>query len=885
MASLRRFALRLSNVFRPGLGEPDLARELDAHLTLLADEFQRRGLSRAEAQLAARRALGGVERAKDLQRDARSFAWLDDVRRDVRYALRTLRRTPGFTAVAVLMLALGIGINATAFIVSNAVLFKGFPSVERNDRIVYIAGRTSCCVSYPDFQDWRAQAKSFESLAVVHGVGIVYSDGSGFPERYDATEVSAETFRLAGQRPIIGRDFSPSDETPGAAPVAILSYGFWERRHGKDQAVIGRTVRINGAPTTVIGIMPQGFSFPQKQDLWVPLVPTPTVQRREARDLWFAFGRLAEGVTIETARVEMDAIGRRLASAYPQTNQDFLPVIRGFREFFIGPNESLVYGSMWGAVGCVLLIACANLANLMLARTIGRSREMSIRIAFGAGRWRIIRQLLIESVMLSGLGGFIGWWIARWGVRAVELAERGPGLWPWRVLDHTMDYRVLAYITVISIGTGVLFALAPASRLSQLDTNAALKDGGRGATGGGRAKHLSGLLVIGEMALAVVLLAAAGLMIRSLMNVSTADPGANTANVLTALVELPDAKYPRAEAQLSFYERLKTRLAAIPGVESVSIASQLPTWGTRRLPYELAGAPPAYGINDEQRRPTISALVVDTAYFQTLGAGILSGREFNDSDGLSGVPVVIVNERFASQHWPGEDPLGKRVRLFNSKTPEAWLTIVGVAPNIVQNDATRQAVDPLVYLPYRQRPSRGMWVIARTRVPPGSLGAALRRAVQTIDADLPIWLGPFTLTERLAEVYWNRKLYGLLFLIFAATALLLASMGVYAVIAHSVSQQTQEIGIRMAMGATARDILELVFRQGMLPLGIGLTMGLAASFAVNRVLKTMLVQVSPADPITLVVASATLIVAASLGCLIPAHRAMRVDPVIALRHD
>jgi predicted permease len=779
------------------------------------------------------------------------------------------------------MLALGIGVNVTVFTVTNAVLFKGFPLVDRNDRILYIAGQSACCVSYPDFEDWRAQAKSFEGMAVVHGIGVVHSDQSGIPERYDATEVSANTFRLVGQRPIIGRDFRESDERPGAAPVAILSYGFWERRYGKNPAIIGRTIWINGAPTSVIGVMAQGFSFPQKQDLWVPLVPTPSVQKREARNLWFVFGRLAAGVTIEGARAEMGTIGRRLASAYPLTNQGYLPVVRNFQEFFIGPNEMLIYGSMWVAVGFVLLIACANLANLMLARAMGRSREMSIRIALGAGRWQIIRQLLVESVILSGVGGFFGWWIAIWGVRAVELAERGPGLWRWRILDHTMDYPVLAYLTAISIGAGLLFGLAPAVRLSKLDVNATVKDRGRGAIGGRRGKRLSVLLVIGEMALAVMLLAGAGVMIRSFLNVSTADLGANTANVLTALLELPDARYPSAEAKVSFYDHLKTRLEAIPGVESVAIANQLPTWGTGRRPYELAGAPPV----DEPRRPVISAMVVSPTYFRTLRAVIRSGREFNDADGVSGAPVAIVNQRFANRYWPGEDPLGKRLRLFDGGTPEAWLTVVGVAPNIVQNDATRQEFDPLVYLPHQQKPAGGMWVIARARVPPGSLGTAMRREIQALDSDLPVWLGPFTLSERLAEVYWSRELYGVLFLIFAAIALLLASVGLYAVISHSVGQRTQEIGIRMAIGATARDILALVFRQGMLPLGMGLTIGLAASFAVNRVLQAELVRVSPADPVTVVVASAALIVSATLGCLVPARRAMRVDPVVALRHE
>ncbi len=798
---------------------------------------------------------------------------------DIRLSFRTLAKSPGFTAVAVTMLALGIGVNAAVFTLTNAILFKGFPLVDRNDRIVYISGN-GCCVSYPDFEDYRAQAKSFEGMAIVHGVAKILSDQSGFPARYDATEVSAGTFTLAGQRPVIGRDFTPSDEAPGAQPVAILSYGFWERRYGKDPAVIGQTVRMNGLPTTIIGIMPQGFSFPQTTDLWVPLVQTPNVLKRENRDTWFVFGRLADGVTIETARAEIQTIARRIAAAYPLTNRDFIPRIQNFHEFFIGPNAITLYGSMWGAVGLVLLIACANLANLLLARAIGRSREAAVRIALGAGRWRIIRQFLIESVMLSGLGGLAGWWIARWGVRAYQLAMASKA--SWLILDYSMDHRILAYLIAISIGTGLLFGLAPAARLSKLDVNSMLKDGSRGATGGGRGKHLSALLVTGEMALAVVLLAGAGVMIRSFLKIYSADVGVKTENILIGSLGLPAEKYPRAESQVSFFDRLKTRLESIPGVESVAIAERLPTSGSRLLPYELAGAPPV----EDQRRPRLSALVIGPSYFQTLGAAVLSGRDFNAFDGASGVPVAIVNQRFASQYWPGEDALGKRLRFFNGKTPEPWLTVVGVASNIVQNDTTRQQFDPLVYLPYRQQPQAGMWVLARTRVPPGSLGTAFRREVQALDSDLPIY-GPFAMTDRLQMYweYWDSRFYGILFLIFAAIALLLASIGLYAVIAHSISHRTQEIGIRMAIGATARDILKLVFRQGMLPLGVGLIIGLAASLAVNRILKSELVQVSPTDPLALFIASATLVLSATLGCLIPARRAMRVDPVVALRHE
>ena len=776
------------------------------------------------------------------------------------------------------MLAVGIGINATVFTVTNAVLFKGFALVSGNDRLRYISYKNSnCCVSYPDFLDWRAQSKSFDGMAIVHGVSIALTDSSGFPENLSGNENSADVFRVVGAKPIMGRDFTPADEAPGAAPVTILHYGFWERRYGKDPNIVGRTLRMNGALTTVIGVMPQGFSFPQRVDVWVPLVQTPAVMKRENRDTWVVVGRLSEGVTVESARAEMDIIGRRLAAEYPVTNHDLLPEIQTFTQFFIGPNGALIYGSMWGAVGFVLLIACANLANLLLARAIGRSREISVRIALGAGRWRIIRQLLIESVMLSGLGGFLGWWIARWGVRTYDLAMARKS--SWLIVDYTMDNRVLAYLIAISISTGILFGLAPALRLSRLDVNATLKDGGRGATAGGRGKHLTSLLVIGEMALAVVLLAGAGVMIRSFLKIHNADIGVNTANILGAAIDLPPAKYARAEDKISFYERLITRLGAMPGVESVATADGLPACCSNRLPYELAGAPPA----DDSRRERLAEMKISPGYFRTLGARLLSGREFNDADAASGVPVAIVNQLLAAQFWPGEDPLGKRLRFFNRDAPGPWLTVVGVVSNVIQNDANRQRFDPLVYLPYRQDPGGGAWVLVRTRVRPESLANAFRSEVQALDSGLPLY-GPMPIAERM-ERFWDSRFYGSMFLIFAAIALLLASIGLYTVIAHSVSQRTQEIGVRIAIGATTGDILSLVFRQGLIPLGIGLAIGLSASLAVNQLLRSMLVQVSPSDPVTLVVASGVLILAALLGCLIPARRAIQVDPVDALRHE
>lgn len=810
------------------------------------------------------------------------MSWLTDLG----FGVRNLAKNPGFAAVAVATLAVGIGVNATVFTVANAVLFKGFPLVAKNDRMAYLSN-DGCCISYPDFEDYRAQAKSFEGLAITHGVSSVFSDGNGIPERLFVTEVSADAFKLVGQHPMLGRDFTPADEQPGAPGVVMLTYGFWERRYARDPAIIGRTVRMNGAPATFVGVMPEGFSFPQKQDLWVPLVKTASVEKRENHETWMAFGPLRPGVTMANARAEIATIAKRLSLAYPATNQDLRVTLQNFHEFMIGANAMLIYGSMWGAVGFVLLVACANLANLLLARAVGRTREISVRIALGASRWRIVRQLLIESLLLSSLGGVSGWWLAQWGVRAYARAMSHKSSWlilDYTILDHPMDQRFLCYLIAISIGTGLLFGIAPAIRLAGLDVNETLKDGGRGATAGWRARQLSALLVAGEMALAIVLLAGAGVMIRSFLTVQRANIGINQNDVLVGEIALP-ARYASAESQISFFERLVARVKAIPGMESVAIASAVPSWPTARFAYEIFGQPNPGGI-DDARRPKLAAMTVGPRYFETLGAQFFAGRDFDDHDG-TGAAVAIVNQRLASEFWPGEDAVGKRLRFMVpntvGNTPGPWMTVVGVTSNIIQNDQTRQRFDPVIYLPYRQKPAPAMWTFARTGVPPETLANAFRGAVQALDPDLPMY-GPLTLARDL-EVYSDTRFYGALFLIFAAIALLLASVGLYAVIAHAVSQRTQEIGVRMAIGASAGDIRSLVLRLGMGPLGIGLVVGLLGSMAVNRLLKAELVATAPWDPVTLGVASAVLIAAGLLGCFIPARRAMRVDPVVALRHE
>ena len=586
MTTLRQAWARVVSFWRKQELDREFDQELAAHLELATQDLLRQGMTLPEARRLALIKLGGIEPSREAHRESRGLPWLDRIVQDVRYATRVLLRSPGFTLAAIATLALGIGVNVTVFTVTNA-LFKRLP-FDRNDRILYIhSGRPYGPVSYPDFQDWRARAKSFQGMAVVNGVRISLSDSRGLPESYDATQVSANAFSLLGQKPILGRDFAPSDETPGAARVAILSYEFWEQRSGKRSNDHRPDRSHQRRPNDRHRSDGQRLFFSAQAGLYGCPWCRPKILRNETPAIYgLSSAGWPSGATIQSARAEMETIGRTLASAYPNTNQSSAPVVQNFADHFVGPGAALLFESMLGAVGFVLLIACANVANLTLARAVGRSREISLRMALGAGRWRVIRQLLIESMMLSAAGGVFGLLIATWGVRIYRLAEFAPfpsGDPPW--IDYAIDYRVLGYLVTISIGTGLLFGLAPALRLSKLDINAVLKDGGRGAVAGRRGSRLSALLVMGEMALAVVMLIGAGVLIRSFLNIYTADVGVKPSSVLTAYLPLPDTRYPDAESEISFYERLKTRLKAMPMVESVAIANSLPTSRSLRVGY------------------------------------------------------------------------------------------------------------------------------------------------------------------------------------------------------------------------------------------------------------------------------------------------------------
>ena len=814
---------------------------------------------------------------------------------DVRFGLRMLRKNYGFTAVVVLTLALGIGANSTVFTVVNAWLFKGLP-FEEPDRIVALTSNNLAenqerlGASYPDFLDWQAQSQSFEGLAAAQFSPQNITD-PGLPMEYvTGVRVSANTFSLLGQKPLLGRDFLPHEDQVAGVGVVILGHSLWQNRYGGDPNILGRRIRINQADETVIGVMPPGMNFPYNNELWVPLVPSgpaSSLVRRPARGL-VVVGRLAEGVSLAQAQAEMNLVAERLEQEYPESNQGFGVLVEPYTDRFSAGTIRLLFYAMLGAVGFVLLIACANVANLLLSRSLTREREVSIRAALGASRGRIVRQLLIESILLGALGGAAGWLISMWGVRifAAALPEWAP-YW----LEFSMDYRVLGYLAAISVGTSILFGLVPALRLSKVDLTGALKEGARGS-GSGRSRFLSRFLVISELALALMLLVGAGLMIRSFFKQYEMGADFEDQKVLTMWVVFAGRNYHAPESRLSVLERLEPALESVPGVEVAALSSNLPLGWALEWKLELEGQPPA----DPDQRPSIFGLEISPKYFEVLGIPFLRGRTFMSDEGREGRTAVIVNRRFADQNWPGEDPIGKRLRVVTEivgpdawslieRGEQPWLTVVGEVADVKQANPNRAEMDPLVYVPYRQtQQARGVAILARTQGDAHSLSGPLRQLVQSVNDQLPV-TEIMTLPEHLARIRWFIRFFGSLFAIFAAVGLILAAVGIYAVMAYSVNQRTQEIGIRMAFGAQPNGILKLVVGQGLKLALIGVAIGLAGSFAVTRLMASFLVGVSATDPATFALVALLLAGVALLASFLPARRAARVNPMLALRTE
>ena len=798
---------------------------------------------------------------------------------DIRFGWRILAKSPGFTLAAVAAIALGIGVNSMMFTIYNAALFKTLP-FESPRQIVHIHSRNLVegwdrrGVFYEDFLEYRAQARSFEGLAAFMNNGYTISDERGAPHLTEGCLVTPNTFSLIGQRPLLGRDFRADDGMPDANKVAILSYGLWQTRYGGAPSILGTAVTLSAESYTIVGIMPRDMEFPDRSTLWVPIVDTA-----ENRSSWYlrsgfeVIGRLPSAVPPLQAQTELRGIAARIAASRSGPVAGLEPVVLPYVEWEVSPRRRLLGQTLMGAVSFVLLIACANVANLLLSRAVHRSRETSIRVALGASRWRIVRQLLIESVLLSMLGGAVGLGFALILVRLFVMAIQPFGIPYW--VDWSMDATSFVYLLVICVMSGILFGLAPALQISRTDVIEGLKETGRQASGGSRTRLLTHALVVAEVSLTFVLMVGAGLLVRSLFTLQTVDLGFRTANVLTMTVPLGEREYPEAADRVAFTDRLTERLAALPDVESFTIASGLPASGAGRMYLHLADR---VMTNSEGRPPRIATTVIGAGYFDALGLTMPRGREFTPADGAPGAEAVIVNQRFAAQYWPGEDPVGQKIRLGQGP----WNTVVGVSPTIRQT-SLRADVDALVYLPFRQFPTFWFSIMARVRSP-ASAANVLREEVRALDPDLPL-LNVRTLDEYLDRLSLETRILSTLFSVFALIGLLLSAVGIYAVTAYATSQRTQEIGIRIALGAATRDVVWLVLGSGLRQLALALPIGMAFAIAASRLLASVLFEVTPLDLVTFVSIPAMLSAMVLAACLVPARRAARLSPVDALRTE
>ena len=808
-----------------------------------------------------------------------SIAWLHDIGHDARFAARAAAKDRAFTAVAVGTLALSIGLNATLFTIVSGM--DNVPPVDHPERLLSIgsvdgAGRP-LSVSYRDFADWAATASSFDAVVATASAAVNLCDRDRPVERLAAAYVSPGTFAIVGERPILGRDFRPDDDRPGAAPVAILGASVWKDRYAGDRAIVGRTVAVNGVATTIVGVMRDGFRFPMVHDVWQPLAAMPglTDGPRDARTLSVA-ARLVPGTTIAAARHEMDAIAARLARQYPATNANVGALLEPYGGSFSLVNPWTV---MLIAVTIVLLIACANIANLLISRAAGRSREIAIRSSLGATRWRLVRQLLVESLLLAAAGGGAGVFVALAGVRLL-LASMPAANWPYWYHFH-VDAHVLAYIVEVAVGAALMFGVGPALYLANRNPVAPLTVRANVTAGAAAAHRWSDALLAGQFALTLALLAGAGLLARTLIAVYRADARVETQHVLLAGIELPPPTYAAPARRLLLYTALEERVRNMPGVDAAALASGAPFYSASIWSVSIDGTAPS----DRIAAPTTSYVAIGAHYFDTLRLRPVRGRAFTDRDGMPGVDTAIVNELFATRYLPGVDAVGWRIRLVDPNQPDPsprWLTIVGVTPTVRQHYAEK--IDPVVYVPYRSNPSAAMVLLTRAAGDPVALLPALREQLRQLDPELPL-VDVRTLTSLVDGTRFGNKVFAALFSMAAGLGLLLAAIGLYAVTAYAVARRTAEIGIRIALGARAPQVVWLFVARTFAPLALGFIAGLAGAHGVGQFVSSMLIGTSPHDPATFVVTSLTLIAVVLAAAVMPARRAARIDAAVALRYE
>jgi putative ABC transport system permease protein len=806
------------------------------------------------------------------------------VNQDIRYAVRKLSRTPGFTAIAAFTLALAIGATTAIFTVIDGVLLKPLPfrDPERVVRVTNIRDGNRQPSSVPDFLDIRSQSKSFSSLAAIDAQAMNLTGGSE-PERVQAARVGATFWNLLGVTPALGRGFAPNEDTQAAGRTVVLSDGLWKRRFGQDPRIVGKTIALDGNSYTVIGVAPARFSFPDRPEVWIPLVFSSDDVNPEGRGShWMGIiGRLAPNVTVAQATSELATITRRLEQQYPESNTGMSGAVIPMQEYMVGDVRPALY-VMLGAVAFVLLIACANVANLLLVRAASRESEMAVRTALGAGAWRIVRQLVIESVLLALIGGVFGTLLALWGVDLL-LAMAPNGL-P-RINEVSVNGSVLLFTAGVTAATGVLFGLFPALHAARANVSGVLKDGMRGSSGGVASRRARNTLVMAEMALAVVLLVGAGLLIRSFGKLLAVDPGFRAERVVTFAISAPDTKYREYAQRRELVSNLIERMKRVPGVQGAAIVTGLPLSNIMmRTSAHIVGTPQE---RPAERKGTDVAMVTP-GYFTTMGIPLVAGRDFTDRDG-SGAPVVsIVNQEFVKRYFPNENPIGKRIALgWDQDTASTGGNmilggeIVGVVANVKRRGLS-QEVYPETYASYMQPTFSSFSVVVRSTADPSTVMAAIRAQVRELDRDLP--LSELRQLKELVSASVSRpRFYTTILGVFASIALILAAVGIYGVISYAVSLRTRELGIRIALGATGRQVSGLVLQQGVALAIAGVLIGGAGAYWLTRLLSRLLFGVSATDPLTFAAVAALLTAIAAIASFVPARRAAKVDPLLAMR--
>jgi putative ABC transport system permease protein len=891
--NVRSIAPRIRALFRRQRLERDLDEELAFHLAMREADYRSGGAAPADARHAARRRFGNVTYLKEQCRDMWTFHPLETLSQDIRYALRTLRRSPGFTLVAIFALAVGIGSNTAIFSMLDAARTRALPYRDPG-QLVQLWGNVQRArverrgTSYPDFRDWRTRARSFDDMAAFASQLLTLNDGDE-PERISSESVSAPYFALLGVQPARGRTFSAAeDDVARPTLVAVMSDGLWKRRFGSDPGIVGRSVRLNTRSYTVIGVMPPGFNgLSDTAELWLPFaVYAPPASMAERGNRGFAvLARLRPGVTIDAAQRELDGISKQLEAEHPDTNEK--------RAVEVSPLDVELVGSLrpalqtlMAAVAFVLLIACANVANLLLARSEARRREIAVRTALGAGRARLLRQLITEGCVLTAIGAVAGLVMARAAVAA--LIAQSPVTFPSFVTPG-LDVRVAAFTILVSIACGVLVGIVPGLQARAVDLTDSLKDSARGSDGP-RSQRMRSSLVVAELSLAVVLLIGAGLMIRSVRNLAALNPGFDPSSVLTLHISIPRATPPDANPPASaagappppvvYGRALLERLRSVPGVAAAALGTDVPLDGNAgAVFYSADGQPPA----NAQNAPRAYVHRVSPEFFDTLRIPFVHGRTFADAEAVASSAVAIVSARLTARFWPGQDPVGKRIKFGGLASNNPWLSIVGVVGEVKYRGLPdNPTADPDIYLPFADR-NQQVALAVRANVPPSSLVAPLRAAIRGADPSIPIYaVAPMDelIAGQTAQSRFTMWLMG----VFAAAALMLAVVGIYGVMAYLVTQRTREIGIRLALGAAAPDILRLVVGNGAKLVAGGVAIGVAAAFALQRLISSLLFGVTAADTAS-AIAVAVLAGVALLACYVPAIRATRVSPLRALRYE